>query len=102
MKKETLSGAIARSSPFIQASIMQGVQGMDQAENMEALLDFLYQAMFTITSKGYSPKEVDMFIEELKDECRAWNEKYLELQRELQEMKERCKGVDDAGREAGD
>lgn len=79
----------------------KGVYGMNQSENMETILDFLYQAMFTTTSKGYSPKEVDRFMEELKDECRAWNEKYLALQRELQEVKERSRNVGDAGRETG-
>lgn len=75
---------------------------MNQSENMEPLLDFLYQAMFSISPKGYSPKEVDMFIEELKDECRTWNQKYMDLQKELQEAKEEIKNVDARDKETGD
>ena len=70
---------------------------MGQSENMDALLDFLYQAMFTIAPKGYSPKEVDMFIEELKDQCCVWSRKYTELQNELREMKEGRKNADAPG-----
>ena len=56
---------------------------MKQSEDMESLLDFVYQAMFTVTKKGYSPKEVDAFIEELKEKCRKCEEKYQELEQKF-------------------
>lgn len=61
---------------------------MKQTEDEDALLDFIYQANFTITKKGYSPKEVDLFIEELKDECRMWNAKYREVAAQLKLQQE--------------
>lgn len=80
---------------------------MKQLKNMESLLDFVYQAMFTVTKKGYSPKEVDAFIEELKEECRMWDEKYQKLEeqfRQLQEtvQKEGTVYGSDAGKKTGD
>lgn len=75
---------------------------MQQSGSVEILSDLLYQAMFTVTKNGYSPKEVDAFIEELKDECRIWNRNYLELQRELQEIKEGTQNGRDAGPKTGD
>lgn len=75
---------------------------MQRSESVEIVSDLLYQAMFTVTRNGYSPKEVDAFIEELKDECRIWNQNYLELQRELQEIKERTRNGRDTGSKTGD
>lgn len=75
---------------------------LSQLDNMESMMDRLYQTMFTIVPKGYSAKEVDMFIEEMKDECLRWNEKYMQVQIELWEMKERMKNAGAAGQEAGD
>lgn len=79
---------------------------MEQSKNMESLLDFVYQAMFTVTKKGYSPKEVDAFIEELKEECRMWDEKYQKLEEQLHQLQEAVQKEgttygSDAGKETG-
>lgn len=80
---------------------------MKQSKNMESLLDFVYQAMFTVTKKGYSPKEVDAFIEELKEECRMWDEKYQKLEEQFQQLQEMIQKEgtvygSDAGKKTGD
>lgn len=74
---------------------------MNNTEDMQPLLDFVYQAMFDTTKKGYSPKEVDAFIEKLKDECQVWNEKYKELQCQLQELKKNPQPVENSGEKEG-
>lgn len=41
---------------------------------MERLTDFIDQAAFTMNRKGYNPREVDRFLEQMKDLCREWDE----------------------------
>lgn len=57
--------------------------------------------------KGYSPKEVDAFIEELKEKCRKCEEKYQELEQKflmLQDtvQKEEIAHGSAAGKKTGD
>lgn len=54
---------------------------------MEKLIDMVDQAMFTTTQKGYNPREVDRFVEQLKDACRALAEEYRCMQTELQQLR---------------
>lgn len=59
---------------------------------MERIIDLVYQAMFTTTKNGYNPREVDSFLEQLKDECRNWNEKYNQLEQEVLRLREAAEG----------
>lgn len=60
---------------------------------MEPVIDHVYQAMFTTTKNGYNPREVDRFLEQLKDELRLWNERYRLLEQEVQTLRAQQEGV---------
>lgn len=50
---------------------------------MEELIDMVDQVMFTTTQKGYNPREVDLFIEQLKYECQKLADEYQRMKLEL-------------------
>ena len=59
---------------------------------METIMDLIHQAMFTTVKQGYDPREVDRFMEQLKDECRILEEKYRNLEQEVLQLRTAAEG----------
>ena len=52
------------------------------------LNDLIHQQMFRTTKRGYNPRQVDAFMEQLKDQCRELEENYRSLVEELDQLRQ--------------